>query len=411
VFIEALAEVRAASVRLANSVDGYSNGMRSNLTSIEEKVVAFTDAVTNRLRTTTFPDDYFSKNLEGPLHQLRGAAHDISVSVVRTSTDVAQSATALSGALEALRKKADATETSLDKVLRISERQQEILNTAQGQLTVLEQLNRTLVGFDALFTKTLDGIDTSSKVSSELAGRIAAITTEGAEARKSLEKSLAEVVLKLGANAHATEALRAQVGATAHASKQVAAQLAENATTTATVAGKLAANSAAAALVAVKLDGIASADIEAAKSLTALGKHAATAIDKVDTAVEQLQGMLCQLSSLDTALRAQSSELRNVAERIKDVRVIVELPTQAMQWAPLNGESAIPLLVELGRPIGHTGVPEPLPISPGAPGSSSSGGNGTGAPQEDRAAEISLGLPPHEAGTSALPLPPSQSGI
>jgi hypothetical protein len=411
VFIEALAEVRAASVRLANSVDGYSNGMRSNLTSIEEKVVAFTDAVTNRLRTTTFPDDYFSKNLEGPLHQLRGAAHDISVSVVRTSTDVAQSATALSGALEALRKKADATETSLDTVLRISERQQEILNTAQGQLTVLEQLNRTLVGFDALFTKTLDGIDTSSKVSSELAGRIAAITTEGAEARKSLEKSLAEVVLKLGANAHATEALRAQVGATAHASKQVAAQLAENATTTATVAGKLAANSAAAALVAVKLDGIASADIEAAKSLTALGKHAATAIDKVDTAVEQLQGMLCQLSSLDTALRAQSSELRNVAERIKDVRVIVELPTQAMQWAPLNGESAIPLLVELGRPIGHTGVPEPLPISPGAPGSSSSGGNGTGAPQEDRAAEISLGLPPHEAGTSALPLPPSQSGI
>lgn len=63
-FTEALAEVRGASGRLANSVDGYSKGMRTNLASIEEKVVAFADAVTDRLRTTTFPDDYFAKNLD-----------------------------------------------------------------------------------------------------------------------------------------------------------------------------------------------------------------------------------------------------------------------------------------------------------------------------------------------------------
>ena len=55
-FTQALAEVRAASVRLSNSVDGYAKGMRTNLSSIEEKVGAFTEAVTDRLRTTTFPD-------------------------------------------------------------------------------------------------------------------------------------------------------------------------------------------------------------------------------------------------------------------------------------------------------------------------------------------------------------------
>ena len=409
-FTEALAEVRGASVRLANSVDGYSKGMRTNLTSIEEKVVAFTDAVTDRLKTTTFPDDYFAKNLAEPLTLLQSAATSVSGAVARSSTEITHSTTVLSAALKKLRDKAGAAEDSLDTVLRLTEQQQAVLNTAQGQLTVLEQLNTTLVGFDALFTKTLNGIDTSNKASSELAGRVAAVTTEGAEARKSLDRSLAEVVQKLGANAHATEALSTQVGATAQASKQVAAQLAENATTTATVAGKLAANSAAAALVAVKLDGIASADIEAAKSLTILGKHAATAIDKVDTALEQLQGMLRQLTSLDTALRAQSSELRGVAERIKDVRVSVELPAQATQATQLASESAVPLFVDLGRPNGHAGQLEALSAGADASAPESTGGDRTGAVPEVSLVVVNHGVVPHGGGLPGVPPVPPPSG-
>ena len=404
-FTEALAEVRNASVRLANSVDDYSRGIRASLTSIETKVVVFTDAVTSRLQTTTFPDDYFSKNLEGPLHQLQDAARDISASVVSTSTEVTQSANALTGALKTLRKKADATETSLDTVLKLTERQQEILNTAQGQLSVLQQLSTTLVGFDALFSKTLEGIDTNNKVSLELADRVTSITAEGAEARKSLEKSLADVVLKLGANAHATEALSIQVGSTANASKQVAAQLAENATTTATVAGKLAANSAAAALVAVKLDGVASADLEAAKSLNLIGQQATKAIDKVDTAAEQLQEMVSQLSSLDAALRGQSLELREVAERITNIRTTVALPDQATHSVLRDGESRVPVQVELVPPSGDMNAPELPPAVAGEFALSPRGENGTDGLDEVRTDKIGIGLAAHAAGAPA-PLPP-----
>ena len=341
-FTQALAEVRAASVRLSNSVDGYAKGMRTNLSSIEEKVGAFTEAVTDRLRTTTFPDDYFSKNLAIPLTQLQGAATDISGAVRRASTEVGESSAVLSGALKKLRDKAGAAEGALDTVLKLTEQQQAVLTTAQGQLTVLEQLNATLVGFDAVFAKTLDGINAGTTVSSELTARVAAVASEGAEARKALDKSLADVVQKLGANAHATETLGAQIGASASASKQIAVQLAASATMTETVAGKLAANSAASALVAGKLDGIAAADVEAARTLSALGRHASTAIDKVDSAVEQLQGMVRQLASLDTALRAQSTELRDVAERIKDVRVTVEMPARAAHDLPLLDGTTIP---------------------------------------------------------------------
>jgi hypothetical protein len=407
-FTEALAEVRAASVRLGNSVDGYAKGMRANLTSVEEKVVAFADAVTNRLSTTTFPDDYFSKHLAEPLTQLQSAATNVSGAVSKSSTEIAHTTTVLSAALKKLRDKAVSAEDSLDTVLKLTEQQQAVLDTAQGQLKLIEQLNTTLAGFDDLFTKTLDGINASGKASTELAGRVAAITTEGAEARKSLDRSLADVVSRLGANAQAAEALRAQMGTATHASKQVATQLAENTRSSEAVAGKLAANSAASALVSTKLDGIAAADIETAKSLANIGQQASSAIDRVDTAVEQLQGMLRQLSSLDSALRAQGAELRDVAERIKDVRVTVELPTQPALRTPHPQESTMLLApFEAGRnggvPVG--GLPHPAAAVTGA----GLGGNGASASTHHDPALDLPGAPQVVVSPEAVPaaLPPS----
>jgi hypothetical protein len=394
-FTNALAEVRAASVRLTNSVDGYSKGMQANLASIEGKVVAFTAAVTDRLRTTTFPDDYFAKNLAGPLTQLQSAAGGISETITRVSAEVGQSSVVLSGALKKLRDKAGVAEGSLDTVLKLTEQQQAVLTAAQGQLTSLEQLNATLVGFEALFTKTLAGINASSDVSSELVTKVQAVVTEGAEARKSLDKSVSEVVLKLGANAHATEALGTHVGANAAASKLIATQLAESASTTAVVAGKLAANSAASALVAGKLDAIAAADIEAAKKLSSLGEHASMAIDRVDAAVEQLQGMVRQLASLDTALRAQSSELRGVAERIKDVRVTVETPATTAREMPLLSALSVPIGMESEHSDRQPTLPGHLAALVGGSASTSSAGNGAAA------GDATIGVAAHVGATVA----------
>ena len=328
-FTHALAEVKEASLRLSDSVDSYSQGMRANLTSIETKVGAFTDAVTDRLKTTTFPDDYFSRNLAAPLDQLQSAANVISGCIQQASTEVGASSAVLSGALKKLRDKSNATERSLDTVLKLTEQQHAVLTTAQGQLTVLEQITSTLVDFDALFAKTLEGISASNTVTSELTARVAAVTEEGAEARKALDKSLADVIEKLGANARATENLSTQAGLTETASKHTAARLAESATMTVTVASKL--------------DEIAAAGAESARMLSMLGKNASTATSKVDNAVEQLQAMVRQLASLDTTLRAQRTEPRDVVERIKDVLVTVEMPVQATSESQLLGVTSIPV--------------------------------------------------------------------
>lgn len=291
-FTEALGEVKSASLRLSDSVDGYSQGMRANLTSIESKVTAFTEAVTERLKTTTFPDDYFAKNLAAPLAQLTNSASAISGGVTMAAAEVSESSVVLSSALKTLRAKATSTETSLERVLSLTAQQQAVLETAEGQISVLSQLTATLVKFDTALTDTLAGISASNAATGTLTSKVEAVVSEGAQARKSLETSLDALVGKLGANASATEALTG------------------------------------------KLDDVAAADVEAAKTLGELGQHASTAIGKVDDAAQQLQGMVRQLSALDVALRSQSTELHQVAERIKDVKVTVELPAHANGVAP-----------------------------------------------------------------------------
>lgn len=370
-FTLALSEVKVASRHLADSVDGYSNGMRANLASIEAKVGVFTESVTNRLKTTTFPDDYFAKHLEIPLGMLTESAGELAGGVKKASAEVGQSTIVLTGALKKLRDKANATEGSLETVLRLTEQQQAVLDSAQGQLTTLGLLSNNLNNFDAALSNTLAGITASTVVTADLASRVSNVVDEGAAARKSLEQSLSDVIGRLDSSASATNSvaerldansianltavatlagkLDANLVATNTAATTIASQLAMSNIASESVAAKLGATAIASESIAGKLDGLAAADVQASVTLGAIGLHASNAIGKVDRAVEQLHGMVSQLSSLDGALRAQSSELKQVVEQIKDIRVVIEMPSQNLQHADVP--QPVNLLQEDGADI------------------------------------------------------------
>lgn len=380
-FTLALADVKTASRHLADSVDGYSQGMRSNLNSIEAKVSAFAEAVTDRLKTTTFPDDYFAKHLEAPLGLLTESASELAGGVKQATAEVGQSSVVLSGALKKLREKANATEGSLDTVLRLTEQQQAVLDSAQGQLTTLGLLSNNLNNFDVVLSNTLAGISASNLVSADLASRVSNVVEDGAAARKELEQSLANVIGRLDLNASATSNVAEKLEATATASmaaaatiagkldenlvatttaaSAIASQLATSTSATESVAAKLGATAIASESIAGKLDGLAAADVQASVTLGAIGLHANTAIGKVDQAVAQLQNMVSQLSSLDGALRSQSSDLKQVVEQIKDVKIVIEMPPSAQSPHPVS------LLQEDGTEI-HVPYDATPPISPGA---------------------------------------------
>lgn len=297
-FTKALNVVTSVGLRLSHSVDVYCQGMQANLASIEAKVTAFGEAVTERLKTTTFPDDYFAKHLAPPLDQLKNAANAVSLSMLQVSEEVAESKIVLSGALRKFKTKVTATEDSLETVLRLTVQQQAVLDVSQGQLTTLKKLGETLVGFDALLNATVNGLNSTNTVTNELTDRVKAVVTEGAEARKQIELSLKEVVSKLGETLAATDALGVRIDKTAEASREVAAKLGVSASSAELVAAQLAISASATKEVADKLDSIVAADIETAKTLATVGEKATLAISKVDASVERLQLMVRQLIEL-----------------------------------------------------------------------------------------------------------------
>lgn len=281
---QALDEVKSASLRLAGAVDNYSLGMRANLTNIDAKVAAFTDAVTERLKTTTFPDDFFVKTLAEPLAQLTSGTVAIATGVGHAGKEVKASSAVLSTALKALSSKAMTAEASLDRVISLTEQQRAVLDVANGQLSLLEQLRQTLGGLDASISNTVEGIASNSAVTTALTLKVDSALAESVAARRTMDVSLLYL------------------------------------------SGQLAANAAATGAVAAKLDSAVNADVASGKSLDVLGQRAGVVVIKFEEAVSELHSMVLQLSALDSALRGQTSELKGVADRIRDVKVAVEWP-------------------------------------------------------------------------------------
>lgn len=168
---KALDEVKAASQRLSQSVDGYSEALRTNLKSIEDKVTMFATAVTDRLKTTTFPDDYFARNLAQPVAHLREAAGAISVGVAAAADEVKQSAVVLSAALKSLRTKATNVENALDRVTQLAETQGHILAEADSQLNTLSELARTMERFDGALAAVVETLGAQTAATAALTER------------------------------------------------------------------------------------------------------------------------------------------------------------------------------------------------------------------------------------------------
>lgn len=299
-FTHALDEVKKASLRLTESVDGYSLGMRSNLGSIEAKVTAFTDAVSERLKTTTFPDDYFAKHLERPLVQLNTATNAVAGQVLATATEVGAAATVLAGALRKLQSKSEAIEGSMDAAMRLTAQQQSVLDTSHSQIDALEKLGATLEGFGTLLGSTVAKLDGTNASAQALAGRIDAVVISEGTTRQQFEGSFAKFVEHLGTNAVSTDALSKRIAESVALSQEASQKVSENSTLAADFADKLAASAALTALVVRKLDEIATTGSEHAKASVNLGEKGVAAMAKLDSTIEQLRALVQDVSRLDS---------------------------------------------------------------------------------------------------------------
>ncbi|SDZ14189.1 hypothetical protein [Nitrosomonas sp. Nm58] len=178
---DALSEIKTSSVRLSESVDKYSNGMAWNLNNIQSRIDDFTQAVSSRLSTTTFPDDYFAKSLANPLAQLNNSVNAISLGVAKSASEVDEAGKILSSTLKTIRTKAISTETSLDKVVTLANQQKSILEVAQGQVSIYTELSDLLKKIDQTLIQITSAINASTHSSNFLASRVDSIVSTEAK--------------------------------------------------------------------------------------------------------------------------------------------------------------------------------------------------------------------------------------
>jgi hypothetical protein len=357
-FIAALSEVKSASFRLSDSVDSYSASMQRNVSSIESKVGAFTDAMTNRLKTTAFPDDYFVKHLEAPLSQLKEGAAVLASGVMLVNDQVIESSNVLSKALTKLRQKAAAAEDSMEMVSRLSSQQQGVLDSAKGQVSALAEVSSTLSQLDSALNNTLAGFAAHTAVNAELRTSVEGVVSENVEARRSLEKSLEVVARKLDLNASATSdvvskldasatlskeassAFTAELAATSTVTRAAAAILAEkldeNSRSTSSLVGGLTAAAATTNGVIGRLDALVSTKESELEMQNQLNQQAILATGRVGQVIEELQEVVRRFSTIDESLDAQSAHLKLVSQKLSTLPIVSGLSAASLAESPTH---------------------------------------------------------------------------
>lgn len=224
--------------------------------------------------------------------------------------------TQLTEALQRLHDQTRSHAHSLEALAQLAQQQQALLHLGQQQLKALDTLGGTLARLNATLQHPAAS-GTTAQPKTELPPELQALLADSAQARMHLDIALTDLAHKLEANTLATRVAATTLGHKLDASAQSTTHISQKLHDAANVS----------ALVAHKLNAVALADIEAASTLHALGQHASDGLGKLDHTLDQMQVVVQQLTGLDRALRAQSAQLTQVAQRIQDVKVVVESPS------------------------------------------------------------------------------------
>ncbi len=225
VFAGSVNEVKSASVRLSGAFENYANSMRASVTSIEKRVEAFANAVTERLEATTFPDDFFKERLEEPLQHLINSTKEIAKGVNVAASQVGDSSALLTTTLKKIRTKAKTSEDALDKVVSLSEQQEAILEAAQGQLTTLHALTSALSKIDSGVAESVAALKASHATNTQLLAEMADTAKRRADVRESLEHSMATVIEHVKAGAAAASSMAEEMALNTSATQRLLTKL------------------------------------------------------------------------------------------------------------------------------------------------------------------------------------------
>lgn len=290
-FQEMLKEVRGSTAQLAVSVQTYSGGMKGHLQSIEDKVTQFADAITARLQKTTFPDDFFAKQLQAPLDQLKLDAASLGESVRGVSAQVIESSTTISSTLKTIDTKTKKAQDAMSAVVDLAEQQRILLNSSDLQLNTLVQLSQRLESLDAALKGILQTIGTNTTASAVLMNAVSNLSSNSNTLRSDIKDTITALTNRLDANATlangAIERLETKAAELSAGASNVISSLEQSTNSAERIAQQMSAS-------VIELKTISNATVQATTGVHEAAKGAADGAAQVVQSVRELDSSIRQ---------------------------------------------------------------------------------------------------------------------
>jgi len=169
--------IQEASTKLSDSVNEYSSSLTTNLDRLEKKVDDFSIAITDRLKSTTFPDDFFSTNLAKPLSILSDSTIELGTQIKKSIQQVEKATNGLTDTLQSVKDKSETITVSMKSVDDLISNQRSQIQTIESQSSFLNQLNTSLSALDLSLNQFVNNVasgELSRAVSTSLTGNLKA---------------------------------------------------------------------------------------------------------------------------------------------------------------------------------------------------------------------------------------------
>jgi hypothetical protein len=373
---QALSEVSSASSRMAQSVDGYAESMKTSLQSLGDKVDAFGDAVTQRLKATTFPDDYFASRLAAPLEQLEAASSQVSEQVQSAASGATEAATVLTAAIRKLKTKATQAEESLDTVVRLTTAQHSLFDTSAAQLEQLKQLGVVLAEVQQALRESATASAANTAGNEEVRGLVTAVVSAVEASQKAVVDAMAQVSSRLGAERDASRSLGHQVENAEAATKELTQELRANSAVAQQLAAKLEAEASSNPQFLAVVDALLAQRESISTVLSSLDPKASSVSTDVASALTHLGGVTERLDSLMSRLVAGRAPPATSGFAMPAPPLVTPFQQSVTPGPALPVPPAQPVPDTAGRPAGLT---PSVSYFPGPPPSASSNGSGDGS--------------------------------
>jgi hypothetical protein len=307
----ALSEVSNASGRMAQLVDGYAEGMKGSLLSLGNKVDAFGDAVTQRLKTTTFPDDYFASRLEAPLEQLKAASLQVSEQVQAAAGGASEAAGLLTGAIRKLKTKAAQAEESLDTVVRLTTAQHSLFDASAAQLEQLQRLGVVLAEVQQALQASATASVANAAGNEEVRARVTAVVSAVEASQKAVVDAMGQVSSRLDAERDASSSLGRQVQNAEAATKELAQELRSNSAVAQLLASRLEVEASTKPQLSAVVDALHGQRDSISTTLSSLDNRASVLATEVSSSLTELRGVTERLDALTSSMVATSASPAN----------------------------------------------------------------------------------------------------